>query len=89
MVPNNVFAYLDLRSLYALPRSSVRGDLPTTAMSKDENGVVTIDADKCVGCRYCEWVCPYSAPQFDEAAGIMTKCNMCQDPVLRAEIRLV
>ncbi len=54
---------------------------PTTAMSKDENGIVSVDADKCIGCRYCEWACPYGAPQFNEAAGVMTKCNMCQDLV--------
>ncbi|HSO27589.1 MAG TPA: 4Fe-4S dicluster domain-containing protein, partial [Anaerolineales bacterium] len=32
-------------------------------------------------CRYCEWACPYGAPQFVEAAGYMTKCNMCYDLV--------
>lgn len=52
---------------------------PTTAMTKGENGVVTVDPDKCVGCRYCEWACPYSAPQFDTDAGVMTKCNLCAD----------
>ena len=29
--------------------------------------------------RYCEWACPYGAPQFDEEAGVMTKCNLCAD----------
>jgi anaerobic dimethyl sulfoxide reductase subunit B (iron-sulfur subunit) len=40
---------------------------------------VLLDATKCIGCRYCEWSCPYGAPQFDEAAGVMTKCDFCQD----------
>jgi anaerobic dimethyl sulfoxide reductase subunit B (iron-sulfur subunit) len=31
---------------------------PTTAMHKDEQGIVWVDHDKCVGCRYCEWNCP-------------------------------
>ncbi len=52
---------------------------PTQAMHKGPDGVVTVDADKCVGCRYCEWACPYSAPQFDADAGVMTKCNFCSD----------
>ncbi|MDR3538450.1 MAG: 4Fe-4S binding protein, partial [Acetobacteraceae bacterium] len=34
---------------------------------------------KCIGCRYCEWACPYRAPQFNAAAGVMTKCNFCED----------
>lgn len=52
---------------------------PTTAMHKDEQGIVWVDHDKCVGCRYCEWNCPYSAPQYDKALGKMTKCDFCRD----------
>ena len=54
---------------------------PTTAMQKDENGIVSIDGDKCIGCRYCEWACPYGAPQFSATLGVMTKCNGCFDEV--------
>ncbi len=52
---------------------------PTKAMHKDNNGIVTIDREKCVGCRYCEWACPYGAPQYNADTGIMTKCNLCTD----------
>ena len=52
---------------------------PTTAMHKDEQGIVSVDPDKCVGCRYCEWNCPYSAPQYDKQMGRMTKCDFCKD----------
>jgi anaerobic dimethyl sulfoxide reductase subunit B (iron-sulfur subunit) len=52
---------------------------PTKAMRKDASGVVSVDHDRCVGCRYCEWSCPYSAPKYDPALGIMTKCNFCED----------
>ena len=53
---------------------------PTQALWKrDEDGIVQVDASKCIGCRYCEWACPYGAPQFDEEIGVMTKCNFCVD----------
>ncbi len=52
---------------------------PTQAMAKHENGIVAIDPDRCIGCRYCEWACPYHAPQFDPQTGVMTKCDLCRD----------
>jgi anaerobic dimethyl sulfoxide reductase subunit B (iron-sulfur subunit) len=52
---------------------------PTRAITKRKDGLVLIDADRCMGCRYCEWACPYGAPQYDAAAGVMTKCTMCVD----------
>ncbi len=52
---------------------------PTTAMTQREDGTVFVDQDKCVGCRYCEWACPYSAPQFNAETGHMTKCDLCAD----------
>ncbi len=54
---------------------------PTRAIHKGEDGIVLIDSDRCIGCQYCAWACPYGAPQFDHEAGVMTKCNLCFDEV--------
>ncbi len=52
---------------------------PSLAISKHEtSGAVLINPDKCIGCRYCAWVCPYDAPQFNLSSGIMEKCTLCQ-----------
>ena len=52
---------------------------PTGAVRRREDGVVLLDSGKCMGCRYCAWACPYGAPRFDEARGVMTKCTLCAD----------
>ena len=41
---------------------------PVNATYKDENGVVVIDYDQCIGCRYCVTACPYGARTFDFGA---------------------
>lgn len=75
----NVFAYyVSLACNHCENPICVRS-CPTTAMHKDENGIVSVDHDKCVGCRYCEWGCPYSAPQYNAELGKMTKCDFCRD----------
>jgi anaerobic dimethyl sulfoxide reductase subunit B (iron-sulfur subunit) len=52
---------------------------PAQAISKRQDGIVLIDDSKCLGCRYCQWSCPYGGPQFDEERGKMTKCTFCND----------
>ncbi|MFO7874725.1 MAG: DMSO/selenate family reductase complex B subunit [Bacteroidales bacterium] len=52
---------------------------PNKAIVKDEKGIVLIDYDRCMGCRYCEWTCPYGALQFDSRQKVMTKCTFCAD----------
>jgi Fe-S-cluster-containing dehydrogenase component len=51
------------------------------ALQKGKFGVVSYDVSKCVGCRYCETVCPFNVPKFQwaKAAPKIVKCELCKD----------
>ena len=49
---------------------------PTEAIYiKDD--LVLIDDEKCIGCRLCEFVCPWGVPIYNETTGKIVKCDMC------------
>jgi Fe-S-cluster-containing dehydrogenase component len=55
---------------------------PTGASYKrKEDGLVLVDFDKCIGCKYCAWACPYGARELDEKRKEMTKCTLCADRI--------
>ena len=38
---------------------------PTGATWKERDGIVVVDYDWCIGCRYCQAACPYHARRFN------------------------
>jgi len=60
---------------------------PVTALHKTEHGGVAYDEDKCIGCRYCVWACPFGVPtaEWDSLAPRIRKCDLCADRILGDE----
>jgi tetrathionate reductase subunit B len=56
---------------------------PTGATYRTKDGVVLIDQEYCIGCRYCVQACPYGARYFDEERGVADKCTWCYHRVTK------
>jgi Fe-S-cluster-containing dehydrogenase component len=50
---------------------------PVGATFETRDGVVLVDKDYCIGCRYCVQACPYGARWFNEEKGVSQKCYWC------------
>jgi Fe-S-cluster-containing dehydrogenase component/DMSO reductase anchor subunit len=59
---------------------------PAAAISKDpETGAVIVDQERCLGCKYCTWACPYDAPRYNPSKKVIEKCDLCIDRLKKGE----
>jgi tetrathionate reductase subunit B len=58
---------------------------PVGASYKRKDGVVSVNAKTCIGCKYCIVACPYGVRMVNEAEGYVHKCTFCIDFVEKGE----
>lgn len=50
---------------------------PTGAMHREDNGIVRVNSQVCIGCGYCTLACPYHAPSVSDITHTSVKCDGC------------
>lgn len=54
---------------------------PTKATYIREDGVVLVNEERCIGCKYCVVACPYQARTQIHKTGVVKKCRFCIEEV--------
>jgi len=54
---------------------------PVNAITKREDGIVTIDPKLCNGCMECIQVCPFGAPQLNPEKKVVEICTLCVERI--------
>lgn len=76
---DNGYSFIKQHCLHCIDPSCA-SVCPVGALHKDPvSGVVSYDAGKCIGCRYCQMACPFGIPKFewDEVSPKIIKCQLC------------
>lgn len=58
---------------------------PTKATYTTDEGIVLVDAEKCIGCKYCMVACHYGARTQDHNTGVVEKCRFCAELVAEGQ----
>ncbi|RME22999.1 MAG: 4Fe-4S dicluster domain-containing protein [Deltaproteobacteria bacterium] len=79
--PNPVRRFISMSCMHCANPACLPA-CPVGAISKRaSDGIVLIDENLCIGCRNCEWTCPYGAPQYNPKTGKVEKCHFCKDRI--------
>lgn len=76
---------------------------PTKASHYDADGLVQINQDKCIGCKYCMNACPYGVRKFNKYTpeakefhnpdvkrrthGVVEKCTYCRHRIAKGDYK--
>ena len=82
--PSDVFVVKDMLRSFFVPKLCNQCDhppcvqvCPVGATFKTKDGVILVDGERCIGCRYCIQACPYGARYLHPATRVADKCTFC------------
>jgi Fe-S-cluster-containing dehydrogenase component len=76
---DNGYSFIKQHCLHCISPACVSA-CPVSALKKDpEKGFVFYEADRCIGCRYCQLACPFRIPklEWESASPQIRKCQLC------------
>jgi tetrathionate reductase subunit B len=59
---------------------------PVGATYQNSEGVILINRNACIGCRYCVQACPYGARFFHPTLKVVDKCTWCYHRITKGEL---
>jgi len=59
---------------------------PVGATFKTKDGVILVDSNYCIGCRYCVQACPYGARFINPLTSTAEKCTFCYQRIVRGMV---
>jgi formate dehydrogenase beta subunit len=75
------FSFVKRQCMHCVDPACVSG-CPVQALQKTSGGPVTYDPDRCIGCRYCMYACPFHVPRFEWDTArfpVIAKCHFCYE----------
>jgi len=77
----NENSFVKRQCMHCVDPACVSG-CPVHALQKTSDGPVIYNPDRCIGCRYCQYVCPFHVPRFEWDVAhfpVVTKCHFCYE----------
>jgi len=58
---------------------------PIGATWQRDDGIVVVEEDQCIGCKFCLITCPYTMRSLDPLTQSIQKCDFCRPRIDRGE----
>lgn len=85
-IPSLPLVNISLACNHCKEAACLKGCPAASYYREPSTGAIVIEEHKCIGCRYCQWNCPYDAPKFDFEKRIIGKCNLCYSALIERRL---